>query len=520
MSQRSENQHQSVNVLKDVAWIRLFEDAADGSTSTRCVTVREALLQAHIFKGIDTSLNGVQFGAISRFLFSVAAIVIRNQDPRRPFSKFRAMKFSEAAIDAAINQLSEYADLFHPEKPFLQIAADLEIPVTSSVKKLLPYMPPDRAEEFWSSSEQPRSLDLPEAVLALAINSYYSFGGNNRLDGRACVNGSPGIRYPGKDFTATEVLWHGGSLFDFICFNVPKSWVEGTGLPAWADPLGATALKDQKIAEHPLWRATWGSNTARCQWRDFQMVAAAVGGSPYRPPLMGTEKHEAKKWWDLRNTYDPFYLYLPVKDTSGGKGASPMEVKAQRLDFGYGATQLEAEWHAKNLSAALRNHSQGRIMVDEEAPLVFLRHLVQGSASSPVVRRSEILVSARSRWQISESRADAVSEASTKVKLVMIELGKPFSKKGRLAAIANRRGDVEAEFWAEVRVPFAHYIVNGSNDVSIDPNVWAEVREAALKAFDTVAQSVPHSKIAPALSIARNRVGHNIARLLNLAENS
>lgn len=494
-----------------------MEEVSDGKALPRMATVREALLQAHTFRGIDTSLNGVQFGATMRLLTSVAAVVIRHQDQRRPFNRFEDSKFEAGAIDAAIDELSKYADLFDTEHPFLQLAPDPKNPVTDPVKKLLPYMPPDRAEGFWAASGQANRLELSDAVLGLLVSYFYSFGGNNRLDGRACVNGSPGIRYVGKGYTATEIMWQGQSLFETLSHNIPNTWVGGIGLPAWADPRGTTALQDSKIAEHPLWRATWGSNTARCQWEGSQLVAASVGGSPYRPPLMGQEKHEAKAWWDLRNTQDPFYLYhrVTVNGSKGGGGSA--EPKAQRLDFGYGVTQLEAEWHSKNLSGALSGHSSHRAKnAGSDTPLLFLRHLVEGSASSPVIRRSEVMVSDRSLWQVSDKRANAVAVASNRVKATMHELCKPFTRKGRLGALENRRNDVEAEFWSEVRGPFANYILNGSNDSYVDPQVWPEVLAAALRAFDTVVESVPHSKIAPKLSVARNRVSWHIAELLDI----
>ena len=490
--------------LTGIEWIR---------SSGGPMTVRGALLQAHSIEGLQAGLNGIQAGAQMRFLTAVAALVIRFQGPPAGF-------FDEAAVDRALGVLAPLCNVLDPDRPFLQMGSGPGAPQPGKdvpVKKLLPWMPADRAEDFWSDGIQPSRLPLADAVLALVIHHYYSFGGNNKIDGRSCANGSPGIRYPGVGYTATEVLWAGTNLFETILANTPRAWVAGSGLPAWADPSCSVSGLGPGRPEHPLWRASWGSNTARCRWEESALTAVSTGGSAHLPPSMAAGKAAAKAWWDTRNTEDTFYLYVDIEKKNARGVVLSSERKAQRLDFGHSTTDLAVEWNSKNLSSALRSRSSGMVLPPRRgAQIMFLRHLVEGSASSPVVRRTEVLVSSPKKWVIDEDRADAVSSASLLVKAACSEVCKPFSEKGRLAAIRDRRPEVETAFWQRVARPFEDFIINGAGD-SIDPAVWPAVRAAALAAFDEVTSSAPVPKLAPFIMTARNRVAGALGEVLGLS---
>jgi hypothetical protein len=492
------------STLTTIPWIR---------TSAGSMTVRDALLTAHETDGLDAKLNGIQAGAHIRYLTAVAALVIRYQG--KPGAHFHA-----DAVDQALALLAASSNIADPVRPFLQIPAGTDAPKAGKdapVKKLLPWMPADRAENFWSDSALPEALSPAEAVLALVVHHHYSFGGNNKLEGRACANGSPGIRYPGVGYTATEVLWNGEGLFETILLNTPKSWADGAGLPAWADPACKVSGSGAGKPEHPLWRATWGSNTALCRWEETGMTAVSTGGAPHLPPSMGAGKVAAKTWWDTRNTEDTFYVYVDIEKKNAKGIVLSSERKAQRLDFGHSTTDLAVEWNSKNLSSAVRSRSKGTVITPEDGnQIMFLRHLVEGSASSPVVRRTEVLVSSPKKWIIDEDRADAVADASLLVKAACAEVCKPFTEKGRLTAIRDRRTDVETAFWQKVAKPFEQFIINGSGDF-VDPAVWPDVRAAALAAFDEVTASAPVAKLAPFIMTARNRVAGNLTQALGLA---
>jgi hypothetical protein len=481
-------------------------------TSDGLKTVRDALLASHTITGLDRQLNGIQTGAHLRFLTAVAALVLRYQ--RRP-----GAAFDIEAVDAALTLIAPHSNIFDPVRPFLQTPAKGNAPKPGKdfpVKKLLPWMPADRAEDFWSDSSHPDRLRAEDAVLTLTVHHHYSFGGNNKIDGLACANGSPGIRYPGVGYTATEVVWSGENLFETLLLNTPKSWVEGAGLPAWADPECAVSGSGAGRPEHPLWRATWGSNTAICSWDGTALTAVTTGGSSHLPPTMGVGKEARKAWWGARNAEDTFYLYVDIEKKNAKGVVVSSERKAQRLDFGHSTIDLAVEWNSKNLSSAIRSRSQAMVRTPDDEQIMFLRHLVEGSASSPVVRRTESLLSSPKKWIIDEDRAYEVSDASVRVKAVLSELCKPFTEKGRLTALRDRRPDVETAYWQKVARPFEQFIINGTGDL-IDPAVWPAVRTAALEAFDEVTASTPVSKLAPFIMTARSRVAMSITQVLGLA---
>lgn len=477
------------------------------------MTVEDALRAAHNLAGFDPGLNGIETGAQFRFLAAVAALVVRRQGG--PLKGFAVSSVSDV-----IAGLEPVCNLFDAERPFLQAPHDGRSLTTGSAtapKKLYPWMPADRAEDFWTRNVIAKEFPAAEATLALAVHYHYSLGGNGKIRGRKCLNGSPGIRYPGLGYTATELLWHGGGLFETLMMNLPKSWVDGTGLPAWADPSCAVSRGGPGKPEHPLWRATWGSNTAECLWVDGMLTAVSKGGSLHVPPTMSGGKDGAKEWWDLRNTEDPFYLYVDVETKNAAGVVTAVQRKAQRLDLGHQETDLVVEWNAKGLSAAVRSRSQAAVKSPgRSANLMFLRHLVEGTASSPVVRRTEVLISSPKKWVIAEDRARAVSQAAGVVKAVCAEVAKPFTLKGRLTALRDRRGDAETAFWRNVAAPFEEFIINGTG-TTIDPAVWPRVRTAALDAFDEIAASAPGPKLAPFIMTARGSVARNVTGLIGLS---
>ena len=488
--------------MLSIPWIR----TTDGP-----MTVQETLLGAHRIKGLESALNGIEMGAQLRVLTAVAALIQRLS----PSTSF----FDPEAIEEALGQLEPHTNIFDPERPFMQVASGAEAVTAGDktpVKKLYPWMPADRAEAFWSENTVPMALSQADAVLALAVHYHYSFGGNNRIEGRACVNGSPGIRYPGVGFTATEVLWQGANLFETILLNTPQAWAKGEGLPAWADPTAARSMSPNGQIEHPLWRATWGSNTAKCLWVDGYLVAVSTGGSPHQPPTAGAGKDGAKAWWDQRNSEDSFYLYVDVEKTNAAGVVTDVQRKMQRLDLGRYETDLAVEWNAKGLSQAVRSRSKSTVLEpSRKSRLIFLRHLVEGSASSPVVRRTEVLVSSPKKWMVDEERAHSVAAASLMIRAACAAVTAPFTMKGRLTALRDRRPDVETAFWINVSPLFEEFIISGTGE-AIDPALWPLVRDAALKAFDEVTSTAPSAKLGPFIMTARGRVAMNVAEALLL----
>ena len=383
-----------INALTDVRFLVTQESHA---------SLREYLLNCHRAEwALHKDIAGFRYTAQLRLAASVAAVALRYVDnlPRKVRS--RALLESglpEHAVDAALQDVEPGSDLFSGAQPFMQRPAKTPKgpkdtaralgPQQQPVKKLSPSMPPDEAETYWNLGVgAPSSLPLEKAVLELVTYHHMSMAGNNAYDGDKCQMGAPAMRYVGADYTATEAFIRGESDLATLLRLIPKQWVEGTGLPAWADRTCEQSLVDDgemQIA-HPLWAATWSSNAPACYWEGEELHGVRTGGIPeewYRKSEMGTTKETRKQWWDTRNQDDPFYLYMP--DEQG-------QLKVQRLDFGRDGTELAVEWAAEGKTGALLQPRLPRILdrAPDEVPVVFVRHYIAGTASSPNIRASEI----------------------------------------------------------------------------------------------------------------------------------
>lgn len=198
----------------------------------------------------------------------IAAVVLRHE-VKTP-AELLNLGLSEAAVDKALEELSAGAYLHDSQFPFMQRPAvntsnpkdkaTYVGPGTHPVKKLSPAMPPNESEDFANllTASQER-LSLEDAVMWLVTYHHLSVAGNNAYCGDKCVSGSPAMRFVGTENSATEVLWHGQSLLETLLMAIPQSWVKGTGLPAWADRTCAYSRHDGIV--HPLWSATWTSNS-------------------------------------------------------------------------------------------------------------------------------------------------------------------------------------------------------------------------------------------------------------------
>ncbi len=508
------------NALRDIAWI---------ATTEGPLTPREALLRAHELKGLDLSRPAFQVSSQLRILVAIFAMVAhREGNNLRLEDGIRA-----ETIDRILDDIGSTASIDDPVQPFLQqpaleprskadksriIGAGTAFPN----KKLFPTTPPDQANEFWKRSN-PEALELaaPEAVMALAVFHHFSPAGNNAYDGQKCAMGSPGLRFPGKDNTATEVLWHGSTLLETLFLNTPKSFAAAYSLPAWADRTGERSCTAD--SEPHLWSETWSSNAPVCVWDGTTLLGVRSGGIPeswYRPS-MGTTKESRKAWWDDRNTADPFYFYIP--DDKGIR-------KAQRLDIGKDPTALAVDWLAKGKFDDIHNYRLPALRSPSpDQDLLFLRHQIGGTASSPSIRASITLLGNHTTWSPDPRTAQEVIQFAELMERLHRNVTAPFrrftagdkqkmARKPPITPIAfdqleHRRLDASTSFWRHVSEVFEEalkeidatgYVLDATLDV---------VGAAAMRAFDeTIA---PHySQLEQQASYVWNHVSrfvnHNI----------
>ncbi|XCB30941.1 type I-E CRISPR-associated protein Cse1/CasA [Arcanobacterium hippocoleae] len=396
------------HALTDIAWVK---------TNIGVLTPREVFLRAHNANlDLDQSLPAYEITTQFRFLLSVTALAVRHEIANGRVTLYRPEKLlteglSSAAVDAAIADLGTAADVFDSKMPFMQRPALAPTSAKDAsrrigranleVKKLSPSMPSAQGEDYWNLIVAfPGELPLGEAVLKLVTYHYYSMAGNNNYDGDKTRMGAPGIRFLGKGNAATEFIWRyeDHSLLGSLLAALPQSWVEGAGLPAWADrQLRTSRLKSGGI--HPLWVSTWSSNTAVGFWesKDGEMVLTGVrvgGVPPEWFPFAVTNKEgetQLKEFWDARNQHDPMYLHIPNKDG---------ELKVQRIDFGRDGADLAVEWAKEGKIAALIQAGSGNVYPygGETRTPVFYRHQIEGTASSPTIRASEVFVPDPQLW--------------------------------------------------------------------------------------------------------------------------
>ncbi|MFW0179251.1 type I-E CRISPR-associated protein Cse1/CasA [Rothia sp. P7208] len=494
-----------VDILKDVPFVKLTSES---------VTVKEALLQAHK-KGVllDKKIPGYQYAAFLRLLTTVLAVTLRHcgvDNPKKTpqiSEKLLELGIPEEALDKALEELATGSDLFDGNMPFVQRppvtptsakdSARALGPGQQPVKKLSPAMPSDAGEDFWNLSvAQPQSISLEQAVTDILVYHHYSMAGNNTYDGDKCAMGAPGIRYLGKGNAATEIFWQGESLLATLLMAIPKSWVFSKELPAWADREGKTKAKTPS-AEPSLWDATWSSNTVATYWEDKNLAGVRVGGIPEKwyVPEMGpaSDKQARKNWWDTRNTLDPFYLYMP--NQSG-------ELKAQRLDFGRDATDLAVEWAAESkVEAASKQLEQRFYDGDGDETLCFIRHQIEGTASSPSIRASSVYQPDSTQWvfDANEELQEAIQTHAKTIQELHNIVRAPFRRmtegdkkrrdtgKGVVAFddLEHRRKDASAYFWREIGPVYEEFVICvKEGEKKIPREVLEKAQAAALRAYD------------------------------------
>ena len=508
----------NINALTDVDWV---------ATTDGVLTVRETLCGASDIKSLDFSLPALEVGATLRLLSEVFTLAVRHQGVA-DVAKHKSL--NPASVDAAIMQVGSAALLGDPEMPFMQrpvvpvtgpkdTARKLE-PGHQPIKKLRPFMASDRAEGFWGlSNTTPDSIPLDRAIPELLMFNYYSGAGNNVYDGDKCAMGAPGLRFLGQDNTATEVIWQGENLWKTLMLNIPASWAAGNGVPAWADRTGTKSFDQKTGLFDPLWSSSWTSNAPACLWIDHELVGVRVGGVPqaWFHPTMGASKEDRKAWWDQRNTQDPRYLYLP--NPAG-------ELKAQRLDLERDILDLAIEWNSQGKGETLIAHGASRLLAPSAGDnIVFLRHQIGGTASSPSIRASEVLIGSPERWAPDPAIAQDLRLYSELMSQLHFAVTGPFRRLrasdrsgNRVPAVLDtleeRKADASAYFWRSMETVFEEALSELHRDAEVsDGTLWKSGRDA-LAVFDSVVE--PHrAQVGAQTEFVRAGVEAHIRRRIN-----
>lgn len=475
-----------MDVLTEVKWLKTTQGA---------MTVREALTTP----GVELSMEvpGFVYGAQFRFLLTVAALLVRRG----------GVAFTDAAVGKVCEELAPASDVFSPTNPFLQVSlgellklslgeeaesfsltddegkSDEELIAelrekaglnrSTDVSKLYPHNlgPDDSPSLFWNLTPLSSRLSLEEAVLALVVFYFYGPGTNtyllsgNRLK---LTNGSSALHYQ----ESLEIIPQGSDLRESLLLSLPNSFVQGEGLPHWAD----RACTFSTVLD-PLWSFSWAANTVHCHWEGTELVGVVRGGVPplwsHFMALAPGEKEWPKAYHDLRKTSDPLYLYKPNL-----KG----ELKLKTYSLSTDPYFTIAQWHAEQLTQELlakwqKNVLDGSLLQN----LVFLEHSTEGASSSFAIKYSKVVKGFRD--ELFPQNAVAMNLISDRYSEVLKMRGKLrglFTEKGTCSHLANRQRDVENHFWGEMQ-DFTHSLIH---EKLTDEEVEEEIVRRAVKAFE------------------------------------
>ena len=442
--------------LTEVKFIRTFlrDEPVD-------MTVEEVLKHATDpdFR-LNLDVSGMEFMSIIRLLSHIGARMLQKDDSLH--RKHRKKPLPDGLIAETLAELEADRPLYGGKQNFFQIPDSKGVVGRGKqpTSKLSPTAPGDNSQAYWDRDKhKPVTLSAEEAMRQILIFSMYSSAGNNKFENRKCQNGSPGIRFLGAGNTATEVMVQSKNLWDSLLCSIPATWVAGSGMPAWADPMGEQSKTDTGM--HPLWQASWMPNGVSGYWEGEELVGVGVGGVP--PQYLGSfskvwspygdkdAKESYKAWFKQRDTEDPFYLYIRDSKTN--------DPKAKRLDLSKDLIQLAVEWAREGTISKLDGLMAGRVAAPnfKHDKLLFARHQIGGNASTPVIRESVTTNTASSLWcldQDPEVQARIIGQAEF-IDTLKQRVCAPFRRQSdkdhpTFDDLADLRPMMEAEFWRRI----------------------------------------------------------------------
>ncbi|MDK8100423.1 MAG: type I-E CRISPR-associated protein Cse1/CasA [Winkia neuii] len=522
------------NALRGPKWIGL---------ATGPATVEEALLAAHT-TNLDPNVPGYEYGAQLRFLAYLLPLVLRNIDSSIVDTEEKYIDSDEllenglpaAVVNKTLDKLLEVSYLDSPDKPFMQQPAAKHPdsttkfrPKEDTVRKLLPTVPSEQGDSFWDLSlPEQESLHSASAARSLVVHSFYSMAGNGKYANRKMQMGAPGIRFLGKENSATEIFWRGRNLLETLLGLIPWKWVQGSGLPAWADREG----RESKSADghHPLWCASWSSNAPACRWENGRLLQVRIGGIPeqWYALEMGTHsgssaerKAAAKAWWDTRNLTDPLYLYITGND---GKP------HAARMDIGDDPTKLAVEWAARQNIPKFAGRDCLAPVPRAHRSLCFIRHQIGKTAQSPGILASVVYFPDPSKWvlDLNEELQAAVRDCALMIQGLLRAVSAPFRRarkedtdpEGRsyaLDPLATRKTDVVNVFWRNISDVYQDFIrsIQDTESSTLPRELYQRAVDASLSAFDEITEA--YAQIYPdRIGFVRSRVSYNLRKTANL----
>lgn len=456
------------NVLTEIPWI---------ITTHGSSTIHDALRNAHA-TNLSTNQTGFFYGAQLRILTHVAAVALRYSTCNT--QDIITNGFEESALKKAEEDLDGGAHLAGGRYPFMQWPSNHEVTKWRNVRKLLPTVASDYAERFWNFNADDTTVDLATATLWLATFALYSPPGNSaekQKDGqkRKMETGSPGFRY-NRSATPTEVVYTGKNLAETVLAMTEKRFVHESGLPAWADRTGRTAITNGEFS--PLWRASFTINAAKLHINESMVTECACAGIP--TTWLPVEPKQVKNWIAERNTEDLFYLYLPGTEENPKPRLQYFPVDEEPLS-------LAVKWATSG--QAIYNRNQDRVQPVDKMNVTLLQHVVAGNATSPSIRSSTVTPTDPELWPVANSESGNIQPATVfvgnHIKECQHRVQSIMSSKS--GVFTPYEGEVTHQFWARMEAVYRRSVApSGVLDREHIDQLKKEINQATVDSFSVV----------------------------------
>lgn len=283
--------------LTQEPWIRVR--LLDGTVTE--VSLSEVFSRAGGFRSLAGELPS-QDAAVLRLLLAILLASVRPPRPRKAkeareqWKRWWTAQAFGPEVGAYLERNRECFDLFHPSKPFFQVAGLTTAKGTASgLTKLIADVPDGNRFFTTRSGAAVSSVSLAEAARWLVhCQAFDPSGIKTGAEGDRRVKGGRGypFGYPAWSGNLGLVVLEGASLFETLMLNLPLRASGPTDLPVWErDPLGPGLEKSShvdadglRLPEGPADLFTWPSRRLRLFVEGDRVVDVQISNGDKRGP--------------------------------------------------------------------------------------------------------------------------------------------------------------------------------------------------------------------------------------------
>jgi CRISPR system Cascade subunit CasA len=304
---------------------------ADGESGPRAVSLREALVDAHRIKGVDLEVLA-HAAVMTRVLTPLILDVFGVPDSLGEWvHRWAGGRFDQGEIDRYFHEHGHRFDLFHPERPFDQVAG-LRTPKDElkPVTVLFPAAASGNNVPLWSArtDAEPPALSPMEAFAALEVAQAFDTAAikTGAADDPRVKAGKTSGNPVGTLGQIGLVMPRGRNLFETILLNTPAGprWMSDDDAPHWRRPTAGPQWDLGLVPTGLTHLLTW-------QARRIRLVpGASADGQPLvRQAVLtaGDRLHRIPEW-------DPRTRWRKRAKPTAGQGAhAPVRHQAGRTGW-------------------------------------------------------------------------------------------------------------------------------------------------------------------------------------------